>query len=447
MHIVIVGLSHKNTPVVIREKVSFPENKLIHALNCLKEFSEINEAVILSTCNRVEIYALVKDIERGIDNVKEFICSYHNINISDLENCLYIYNGIKAIEHLFRVVSSLESMIVGEPQIFGQIKTAYQSSLENKTTSFVFNNLFKQAVCVGKRVRTETEISKSAVSISFAAVELAKKIFNSIEGKSVMIIGAGKMSELTAKHLVSNGVNKVVIANRTYERACDMAKLFNGLPIRFEEILNNISNIDIVISSTGAPHFIINRQDAQKIIHIRKNKPIFFIDIAVPRDIDPTINQIDNIFLYDIDDLKQVVNTNIQERAKEIPKVESIIEQEKTNFLNWYNSLDVVPTIALLNKEMEDIRKKEFDKIISKLKNLNEVEINMINAMSKAIINKVLHKPMIKLKKISGDESGYLYTSVVRDIFDLKETKDLQEMDDVLPDTNIEILKRETNER
>ncbi len=421
MQIVVVGLSHKTTPVAIREKVCFPEKNLNLALNKLKEYQDIKEIVILSTCNRVEIYAVVKELEKGITSIKEFICNYHQVNLSDLDGCLYIHSENKAVEHLFRVVSSLESMIVGEPQIFGQIKTAYQLSFENKSTGFIFNTLFKNAISVGKKVRTDTEIAKSAVSISFAAVELAKKIFDSIEGKTVMIIGAGKMSELTAKHLVTNGVKKVFVANRTYERACDMAKIFNGTPIKFDDILNNITNIDIIISSTGAPNFIIKQEDAKKIIHLRKNKPIFFIDIAVPRDIDPKVNEIDNVFLYDIDDLKEVVNTNIQERAKEIPKVEFIIVQEQSNFFSWYNSLDVVPTIVLLRKEMEDIRQKEFDKILGKLKNLTESDKNLINAMSKAIINKLLHKPIIKLKEASGEKDEYLYSSVVRELFDLKE--------------------------
>ncbi|MBI5206194.1 MAG: glutamyl-tRNA reductase [Candidatus Firestonebacteria bacterium] len=420
MHIVIVGVSHKTTPVAIREKIGFPESKLAHALGSLKSYPEIKEVVILSTCNRVEIYALVKEPENGINNIKQFICDYHQINPDDLENCLYFCSEIKAVEHLFRVVSSLESMIVGEPQIFGQIKDAYQAAFENKTTGIIFNTLFKNAISVGKSVRTDTDISKSAVSISFAAVELAKKIFNSIEGKTVMIIGAGKMSELTAKHLITNGVTKVVVANRTYEKACDMAKVFNGTPIRFEALMDNIVDIDIVISSTGAPHFIITKKDAQKIIHIRKNKPIFFIDIAVPRDIDPTVNEVDNIFLYDIDDLKEVVTTNIQERAKEIPKVEAIIAREQTNFETWYNSLSIVPTIVLLRDELEDIRLKEFDKTINKIKSLSESDKNLINAMSKAIVNKILHKPILRLKKASEEKNDSI-SSIVMELFDLKE--------------------------
>lgn len=421
MYIVVIGLSHKTTPVEIREKVSFPETKLKEALDTIKGYSEIKEVIILSTCNRVEIYTVVKDINKGIENVKNFISSYHNIDPLELEKCLYIHTEEKSIQHLFRVISSLESMIVGEPQIFGQLKVAYQASFSNKTTGLIFNTLFKNAISVGKKVRTETDIAKSAVSISFAAVELAKKIFNSIEGKTVMIIGAGKMSELTAKHLINNGVSKVIIANRTFERAFEMAKIFNGTPIRFEDIILNVSNVDIVISSTGAPKFIIGCDEAHKIIKARKNKPIFFIDIAVPRDIDPRVNEIDNIFLYDIDDLKEVVNTNIQERAKEIPKVESIISNEMSAFLKWYNTREMVPVITMMTRQMEEIRIKEFEKTIRKLKNATETEKNFINAMSKAIVNKILHNPIIKLKKVSADDDGYLYSNIVKEIFDLKE--------------------------
>ncbi len=304
MHIVVAGLSHKTAPVEVREKLSFGENRLEEALHHLVAHEHLSEAVIISTCNRTEVYLV------------------------------------------YRVVSSLDSMVVGEAQILGQVKSAYSHAFEAGVTNVVLNRLFRQALSVGKKVRTETEIGESAVSISYAAVELAKKVFEDLEGRVVMVIGAGEMSELTAMHLVESGASSVLVSNRTFERAVEIAKRFGGKAVKFDAMLNHMVDADIVISSTGAPHFVLKREDVALIMHRRRGKPIFFIDIAVPRDIDPEVNKLDNAYLYDIDDLQAVVNTNIAERDREGQRAELIIDKEVEDFAAWLNSLEVVPTIA-----------------------------------------------------------------------------------------------------
>jgi len=317
MNLIIVGLSHKTAPVEIREKLSFPSQTIGEPLNRLCTSYEINEGVIISTCNRVEIFAVTQDIEKGLRQVKRFISDYHNIPMEGLDEHLYTYTSEDAARHIFRVASGLDSMVLGEPQIFGQVKDAYGYALQHRTAGVIINKLFHKAFSVAKRIRTETKIGSSAVSISYAAVELAKKIFGTLEGKSVMLIGAGEMAELAAKHLLSNGVQEIIVANRTYERAIEMAKGFNGTPIMFREFPHYLKRVDIVIASTAAPKYIIRPEQIDEVIKERKNRSMFFIDISVPRNVDPLINKIDNIYLYNVDDLQGVVEANLKERAKE----------------------------------------------------------------------------------------------------------------------------------
>ena len=346
MNLIIVGLSHKTAPVEIREKLSFPSQTIGEPLNRLCTSYGINEGVIISTCNRVEIFAVTQDIEKGLWQVKRFMSDYHNIPMEGLDEHLYTYTSEDAARHIFRVASGLDSMVLGEPQIFGQVKDAYGYALQHRTAGVIINKLFHKAFSVAKRIRTETKIGSSAVSISYAAVELAKKIFGTLEGKSVMLIGAGEMAELAAKHLLSNGVQEIIVANRTYERAIEMAKGFNGTPIMFREFPHYLKRVDIVIASTAAPKYIIRPEQIDEVIKERKNRSMFFIDISVPRNVDPLINNIDNIYLYNVDDLQGVVEANMKERAKEAKAAEVIIDEEIENFYKWVKSLDVVPTIV-----------------------------------------------------------------------------------------------------
>ena len=419
MNLIIVGLSHKTAPVEIREKLSFPSQTIGEPLNRLCTSYGINEGVIISTCNRVEIFAVTRDIEKGLWQLKRFMSDYHNIPIEGLDEHLYTYTSEDAARHIFRVASGLDSMVLGEPQIFGQVKDAYGYALQHRTAGVIINKLFHKAFSVAKRIRTETKIGSSAVSISYAAVELAKKIFGTLEGKSVMLIGAGEMAELAAKHLLSNGVQEIIVANRTYERAIEMAKGFNGTPIMFREFPHYLKRVDIVIASTAAPKYIIRPEQIDEVIKERKNRSMFFIDISVPRNVDPLINNIDNIYLYNVDDLQGVVEANMKERAKEAKAAEVIIDEEIENFYKWVKSLDVVPTIVALKKKIEDIRKGEVEKALSGINGLQEKDIQVIDAMTKAIVNKIVHDPVTHLKKEANKVEGDFYIEAARRLFDL----------------------------
>lgn len=420
MEIIIVGLSHKTAPVEIREKISFPGQKLEDALRQLCSWEAIKEGIILSTCNRVEIIVYTEDQESGTQAVKEFISKYHKLPLTDFESHLYIYTYQKAIRHIFCVACSLDSMIVGEPQILGQLKEAYNKAFECKTTGVILNNLLTKSFSVGKKIRSETGIAQNAVSVSFAAVELAKKIFSELNNKTVMVIGTGEMSELVAQHLVANGAKQVLVANRTHQRAVEFAEKFKGEAIEYDSLAQEIHRADIVISSTGAPHFILHYDQINDVIHKRKYEPMFFIDIAVPRDIDPKINDIDNVYLYDIDDLDSVVQANIKERQKEAKIAEEMLEKDVVQFAAWLSSLDVVPVIVSLRKKLEEIRTQELNKAMSRLGELSDKEKNAVEALTSGIINKVLHHPTVVLKQQANSDEIHYYLEAARKLFNLE---------------------------
>lgn len=419
MNIIIVGLSHKTAPVEIREKLSFPSETIGEPLKKLCANYGINEGVIVSTCNRVEVFAVTPDIEKGLWQVKRFLSEYHNIPLDALDEHLYTFAGEDAVRHLFRVAAGLDSMVLGEPQILGQMKDAYGYAIQHKTAGIIINKLFHKAFSVAKRIRTETRIGSSAVSISYAAVELAKKIFGAIENKTAMLVGAGEMAELAARHLLNNGVKEIMIANRSYERAVEMARSFNGAPIMFREFAHYLKKVDVVIVSTAAPKFIIHPEQIEEVIKERKNKPMFFIDISVPRNIDPLINKIDNVYLYDIDDLQGVVAANIKERQNEVQDAENIIKEEIEKFYRWIKSLDVVPTIISLRKKFDEIKNEELNEALGALKNLSEDEKKTIEKMADAIAKKILHDPVTHLKKESNKVEGDFYIEAARKLFDL----------------------------
>src|SRR5690349_8093670 len=324
MQLALVGLSHKTAPVEVRARLAFNDGALRRALTTLLGRQHVTEVMILSTCNRVEVVAESPDAQL----IREFLCEFHQIPPDSVSKHLYSFRNAEVIRHVFRVASSLDSMMVGEPQILGQVKEAYRIAMDAGTVGMHLSALMTRAFAVAKKVRNETGISQSAVSVSFAAVELARKIFGDLSGKTVMIIGASKMGELAARHLRRNGVSSVLVTNRTFERAVELAKVFEGAAVPFEHFAEHMERADIVISSTGAPHFIIGKPLAEQIMHRRKYKPMFLIDIAVPRDIDPTVNEIDNAFLYDIDDLQQVIDSNLKERMREALRAEEIIASE-----------------------------------------------------------------------------------------------------------------------
>ena len=418
-NLVLVGVNHKTTPVEIREKLAFNQDKLEASLGELVSSPEIIENIILSTCNRVEIYARVENTDRGIQLLQDFICDYHSISRGNLDQYFYSCCDNQAVEHLFRVSSSLDSMVLGEAQILGQVKDAYSTARSFSSTGMVLNQLFEKAFNVAKKVREETGISERGVSISSAAVELAKKIFEDLENHSVMLVGTGEMAELAAKHLISYGVKTVYVASRTYDRAAALAQTLNGCALGFEEFKEEMYKADIIITSTAAPTFIIQKAMMEKAIQKRKNKPIFLIDIAVPRDIAPEVNELENVYLYDIDDLQNVVNANMEERQKEAENAMEIVKHEVTKFNNWFSTLDAVPTIVEMRNRAEDMRKIEVEKNLKSMDHLSSDDKESIHLLTQSIVNKILHKPTINLKKKTQSQDGHVYLKAIRHLFHL----------------------------
>ena len=424
MHLVLIGLSHKTAPVAIREKLTFPADVQPRALASLTCSHLVSEAVILSTCNRTEVYAVASDSDGGVNAVIDFLASFHELDRHELVRYLYIVTGEAVVRHLFRVVASLDSMVVGEAQILGQAKTAYDYAQSAGTTGKALNKLFRQSFEVGKRVRTETAIGESAVSISYAAVELAKKVFDTLDGRTVLVLGAGEMSELTLKHLVANGVSGVLVANRTFERAQDIAARFNGTAVPYEIFYDRIRDTDIVISSTAATEYVITKADLAPAAKHR-SRPLFLIDIAVPRDIDPRTNELSDVFLYDIDDLNGVVEANLEERMAEARRAEGIIDEEVAAFYGWVESMEVVPTVAAIRAKAEVIRQMELEKALKRL-DLSDKERKTVEALTCAIVNKMLHGPTARLKKLSSTKDGYMYVDAARVLYGLDDSEDKQ---------------------
>jgi glutamyl-tRNA reductase len=418
MHnIVVLGLNHKTAPVEIREKLSFSGAEVEETLPLLKGLPEVREAMFLSTCNRVEVYFACDDVQSASDSLKAFLAAYHEIPLDLFSSCLYLHNSHEAVRHVFRVASSLDSMVLGEPQILGQIKDAYRLALKHRASGVVINRLLHKAFSVAKRVRTETGVASNAVSISYAAVELSRKIFGNLAGKVAMLIGAGEMAELAAQHLLRNGVERIVVANRTFERGLKLAEGFGGEAIRFEELHEQLVNVDIVISSTGAPHMVVTAENVKAMMRKRRMRPIFFIDIAVPRDIDPAINDLDNAYVYDIDDLQNVIEANISERQHEALKAERIVEEEAFKFKDWLKVLEVAPTISSLHDKAEIIRRQEIKKSLGHLKDLSAEHQAAIDVLTHSIVHKLLHDPIICLK--CGAEDRDILLDAARRLFNL----------------------------
>ncbi|MFQ5894134.1 MAG: glutamyl-tRNA reductase [Nitrospinota bacterium] len=419
MRILLYGTSHKRAPVEFRERLAFPEVELKKILEGLRGECHLDEAVVLSTCNRVEIYGRASDRYGRAELIRDFISRFQGLDPEEVDRHCYFYLDRDAVRHCFRVGSSLDSMIVGEPQITGQVKEAYFEARKYEATGPILNNLFERTFNVAKRVRTETGIAEHAVSVSFAAVELARKIFADLEHRAVMLVGAGEMSELAARHLITHGVVKVIVTNRTYERAEELAGAFCGEAVPFEHWEERLPEADIVISSTGSPQPIITKERVQRVLRARQNRPMFFVDIAVPRDIEPELNELANVYCYDIDDLQTVVESNIHERQREAVKAEEIVNQEARAFLQWYASLDAVPTIVELIEKTDRLREQEVAKTLAKLGHVSDRERQSIEAMANAIVKKVLHDPIVSLKKNTEGEEGSKILETARRLFRL----------------------------
>ena len=420
MNIILIGVNHKTAPLDLRERLSISCEEAAHPLREIMKIPKMNGVIYLSTCNRVEVIAQTTDVPETAERLQDFILQHGNLSREEMLRCLYIYGDQEAVRHLFRVTSSLDSLVMGEPQILGQVKDAYRQAVENGTTGIVLNKIMHYAFRVAKRVRTETEIAVNAVSVSYAAVELAKKIFGGLQGKNVLLIGAGEMSELAARHLINHGADQILIANRTYGRAQQMAEEFHGRAVTLDRIEDSLRDVDIVISSTGAPGYVITAGMVAAALRRRKNRLLFLIDIAVPRDIDPAAGEIDNVFLYNIDHLQDIVDGNVRGRMQEAQKAEMIINEEVAKFTQWHNTLAVVPTIVSLKEKAEEIVRGELDKSSAWMQNLTAEDRNNIEILAGSIINKILHDPIISLKEESQDYAAIPYVAALRRLFRLE---------------------------
>ena len=415
--IMILGVNHKTAPVEIRERLAFT-NDPGTPYRELKVIPGCEEFTFLSTCNRVEVLFVSSTPMETEKNVRNFLFN-NSMSYEEAGKYVYLHQGEDAIQHLFRVGASLDSMIVGEPQILGQLKQAYRDASEQDAAGLIVNRLMHKAFSVAKRIRTETEIGSSAVSISYAAVELAKKIFGDLKNKIAMLVGAGEMAELAAQHLMNQGVAEVLVANRTFERAVNLARCFNGKPVALEELIPQLEHVDILISSTGSPDIILHSQDVKPIMRKRRNRPLFLIDIAVPRDLDPKLNDLANVYLYGIDDLNNVVDINKTERDKEAVQAERIVTEETLKFMLWLGSMEVTPTIVAIREKADAIRQAELAKTLPNLNNLSEEETQAIEKMTSAMMNKILHHPIIFLKKEDSHKDKKVKLAFFRKVFNL----------------------------
>ena len=427
MHILVAGLNYKTAPVEIRERLTFKQDELREAARTLHGKKAILENVILSTCNRTEIYAVVDQIHTGRYYMKEFLADWFGLEQKEFSPFLFIYEGDGAVEHLFNVSCGLNSMILGETQILGQVRSSFFLSQEEGTTGTVFNHLFKQAITLAKRGHAETEIGANAVSVSYAAVELAKKIFGSLEDKHVLIFGAGKMGELAAQNLHGNGVGSVTVINRTFEKAVQLADRFGGKAKMLSELQCSLTEADIVISSTGSDQFVITKETMESVEKLRKGKPLFMVDIAVPRDLDPRISELKNVFLYDIDDLEGIVEANLQERKKAAAVIMMMIEKEIVDFKQWLGMLGVIPVISALREKASEIQSGTMQSIERKLPHLSERDKKVLNKHTKSIINQLLKDPILQAKELAARPDAEEALDLFMTIFDIKELVEEQQ--------------------
>ncbi|MDR7001458.1 glutamyl-tRNA reductase [Neobacillus niacini] len=421
MHILVIGVNYKTAPVEIRERLTFNPSDLVDAMKKLNAKKSILENIILSTCNRTEIYAVVDQLHTGRYYIKEFLSEWFGLDQTEFSPYLFVYEEDGAVEHLFNVTCGLNSMVLGETQILGQVRTSFKLAQEENITGTVFNHLFKQAVTVAKRGHSETDIGANAVSVSYAAVELAKKIFGSLSGKHILIFGAGKMGELAAQNLHGNGVKKVTVINRTFEKAQELATRFGGEARALEELQKALIEADILISSTGAKDFVITKSMMAKVEKARKGKPLFMVDIAVPRDLDPQIAELENVFLYDIDDLEGIVEANLQERKKAAEKIMLMIEKEIVEFKQWLGTLGVVPVISALREKALAIQAETMVSLERKLPNLTDREIKVLNKHTKSIINQLLKDPILQAKELAARPDAEQAMALFKQIFNIEE--------------------------
>jgi glutamyl-tRNA reductase len=421
MHIISASLNYKSTPVHLRERFSLSTEDLPEALVTLRQMKSILECVIVATCNRTEVYVVADQLHTGRHFIKTFLAQWFGLDREEFVHHLEIKENDQAIQHLFEVSAGLDSMVLGETQILGQVKEAFLTAQETGTTGTIFNMLFKQVITLAKKAHSETEIGQNAVSVSYAAIELGKKIYGDLKDKSVLILGAGKMSELTVKHLYANGVAQVFVVNRTLERAKELASKFNGQAYDFGELRKCLAQVDIVISSTGSREYVITKDMIEQAMEVRFGHPLFLIDIAVPRDLDPDIHKVENAFLYDIDDLNGIVEANLEERQKEAQKINEMIAIEMHEFNTWVNTLGVVPIITALRGKALAIQEETMQSIQNKCPDLDERELKVLRKHTKSIVNQLLKDPILRAKEMAAEPNSKASLDMFTKIFALEE--------------------------
>ncbi|MFK5969608.1 MAG: glutamyl-tRNA reductase [Candidatus Marithrix sp.] len=413
MQLFAFGLNHNTAPVSVREQVNFSPERLKHALHDIVEHDLATEIVIISTCNRTELYCVFEhDNDKNVitNAINNWLSHYHNIPSQVLQNHLYIYEKDEVVRHLLRVACGLDSMVLGEPQILGQIKSAYNTAKESKTTKRLLNKLFEYAFSVAKQVRTDTAIGSSPVSVAFAAVRLAQQIFGNLEKNTALLIGAGETIELAARHLHENKLGRMIVANRTLERASKLAKEFSGFAITLEEISAHLAEADVIISSTASQTHILTKAEVEQAIKIRKHRPIFMVDIAVPRDIEPSVGDLDDVYLYSVDDLNEVIQDNLRSREQEALKAEEIIDTQVTHFISWWRSLDVVTTICSLREQTQEHKNNIVNKAKRMLDN-GKTPHEVIDYLAHTLTNTLMHSPCVQLRQASYDGQSELITA------------------------------------
>ena len=418
---VVYGMNHASAPQTVRERVAFAEPDIPEAVARLRRIAGVEEALILSTCNRTELTVCMKS-DQASTTLAGFLARERPITEEELVRHCYLYSVDEAVRHVFRTAASLDSMVVGEAQILGQVKKAYALAGRAGSLGSVLDALYRRAIMVARKVRNETGIGRNPVSIAYAAAGLARDIFGGFEDTTVLIVGAGKMARLAAQHLIGHGVRTVLVANRSFQRADELARDLGGRAVPFDRLFQEMERADIVIASTSAPHTVIQRDDAQRLSRARRGRPIFFVDIAMPRDVDPGVNEVDNVYLYDLDDLQRVVRANQDGRREEVVTAEAIIEREAAAFLAWSRSLQVAPTIVELRRHLHDIAAHELARFHGRLGTLTSAQEGAVRQMAESLVNKLLHSPTLALKQAAAVDGGELRVRLIREIFGIEST-------------------------
>jgi glutamyl-tRNA reductase len=424
MNLLLCGVNHKTAPVALREKLVCLVPDVGVAYDYLMARPGLSESLLYITCNRVELMCVTETPDGAAALIQEFFARHPEVAPADLDASFYAHRDQEAVQHFFRVAASLDSMVVGEPQILGQMKAAYRQATEYRATGPILNRLVHKAFSVAKRVRCETGIGDHAVSVSYAAVTMAKKIFGDLAGKNVLLLGAGEMAELALEHLKGHGAAKIIVANRTLSRGVELARRFDGEAVSLEEVQDQLLTADILISSTGAGEILISRDQVKGVMRRRKQRPLFLIDIAVPRDLDPGINDLDNVYLYNIDDLKEVVDLNLERRRHEAGKAERLVAAETLKFLHWLETLEVFPTIIALKDKAEAICQAELKKTLSQLGPLTEEQQQALEVLTASVTQKLLHDPIIFLKRNRRPKNPHQELDLVRRLFNLDPDRD-----------------------